>query len=297
MGAKSTAAYKKHIKNGVNTAPAPHHLVPRDFDPPGKSTLRWDEYKDHKQREIMNLFDSKWKKGFNNYALHPDGWEMAPVYNKQGQARRKFWAQSGKGYPVSEVFWRFRGKTLWKRFGEVSSKIGDYEEAVKCQWTMMYKHIFEERMDKRARFWGVTDVPFEFGYADENATIVIVRDPLPEGTLTYSFKAMINRCGFNPRPIGPRTRHKRLMLDIKTKNDYHLHTDTKHMTRNARAYKQTISFTSQWFNPMKYEGKYTHYFGGMKGWAIKSHFVVGYNGQKEPLKGLKWMTQPRLSWG
>ncbi|CAK0881179.1 unnamed protein product [Prorocentrum cordatum] len=204
---------------------------------------------------------------------------------------------------VSQAFVRFPGRTPWKRIGELSSTTGDFEEAIRCQWTLMLRRSFN--LYPKVRFWLPSDQPIEFGYADENADIVSVKDPLPEGIWSQDLKQMLNRCGFlggekemvyqkgqNVRKAmwGPHGLKKGWHLTGRSQLQYR---DLLRQPENAQ------KWANRAIQRNKYQVKGTgiravDWFGGMGRWAVKSHFqgVVASNNAGSVRKTKKQLKYP-----
>lgn len=135
--------------------------------------------------------------------------------------RKRYLMQLGKGANASEVFVRFPGLLPWKRLGDITHKRGDFREAVRTQWPLLCDHTYY--LYKRCRKYLVSEVPIEFGYANEEAEIVHVHEGcLPEAFPRGQVKAMLADCGFQPeeKDFMWRDETYRTLSNIKSKKDH-----------------------------------------------------------------------------
>mmetsp|Transcript_34800 Transcript_34800/g.75869 ORF Transcript_34800/g.75869 Transcript_34800/m.75869 type:complete len:295 (+) Transcript_34800:61-945(+) len=125
----------------------------------------------------------------------PKTYESQMVVAGFSRQKSRYVALNEQGFPSSEVFARFENKTTWRKLGEVISTTGDFEEAIRAQWTLLISHSYY--LSRKFRFHLVTTTPIQFGYADENAEIVpILKGPLHEAFPKLEMQAMLLRCGF-----------------------------------------------------------------------------------------------------
>lgn len=137
--------------------------------------------------------------------------EMTPLFRMRMQQDR-FWEHSQNRHSLSQVFFRYEGKTPWKPVGEVVSSIGDFEEAVISQWPLILRwahHIW-----RKMAFWSVTGNQVQIGYTDFDGNIVPVSgQKVPEYLEPVDLKDMLIRSGFNKGDWHPDFKPKGVSLE------------------------------------------------------------------------------------
>jgi len=193
----------------------------------------------------------------------PETREIQPVVPRSSTQSLHFTRFAKDGFPISEIFIRFEGKTPWKRVGEVVHASGDFEEAVKCQWPLLMERSFY--LSRKTRFWLPTEHPVQFGYSDENAEIVpITSGPLLEGTDPMVLREMLERSGFRGAD--------------KPRNWQHMHAKSKFIceSRGGRLAKQSKMHlldrvrnrrleAQKWYNPHKAKQRIPQWLDPQKG--------------------------------
>jgi hypothetical protein len=254
----------------------------------GKANLRWIIQQKPQVTgitEIRNVPTRFGPQGIGDpEAAYPD----LEIYPSGPLARHRFIQMNIEGHNVSEAFVRFPGKTPWKKIGELASLTGDFEEAIRVMWTILIKRSFY--LYPKVRVWLPSDQPIEFGYADENADIVRVKDPLPEGIFPETTKKMLRNCGFVGiekeleylpakkhylQRIGPGGLKKQWHITGRSYLQYR-----KALQDPIWAQKWAQRSLTRHKQQMKGQGiRQVDWFGGMGRWAAKSHFqrVAGSN--------------------
>mmetsp|Transcript_52890 Transcript_52890/g.113373 ORF Transcript_52890/g.113373 Transcript_52890/m.113373 type:complete len:316 (+) Transcript_52890:37-984(+) len=186
----------------------------------------------------------------------PDAREVQPVVPGFSKQQRHFFDKSTQGFPVSEVFVRFEGAMPWKKCGELTSSTGDFKEAVRSQWPILVEQSYY--LSRKVRYLLPTENPIQFGYADENAEIVLVDEgPLPEGTQPLELKSMLNRCGYLAQEKPRHWQHMHKMAkDLSMKSKGNRHVKKPHL--HHRKWNSKVD-AHAWYNPDKYKGRYTQF--------------------------------------
>lgn len=135
-------------------------------------------------------------KGFETTEIAPNE-ETEPVVPKMRAQKKRFIEFVNAGYPASDLYVRFPGKTPWKPMGEIATMTGNYEEAIQTQWLILVRRTYS--LYPKLRFWFPTKTPIQFGYTDEKANIVTYDGgPSAEAQTPRELRRALWSCGWWP---------------------------------------------------------------------------------------------------
>uniref|UniRef100_A0A7S2N9X3 Uncharacterized protein n=1 Tax=Zooxanthella nutricula TaxID=1333877 RepID=A0A7S2N9X3_9DINO len=113
------------------------------------------------------------------------------------QATLQYISKANSGALVSQVFYRWEGKTPWKSAGDITHDTGNFAEAIVTQRPLIVEAIYNTSKISRYHLAGPQAI--QLGYANENAEIVTVRnDVLAESIPPRKQRLRMYRCGFYP---------------------------------------------------------------------------------------------------
>lgn len=185
--------------------------------------------------------------GFSVYDVKQNTRDTMECKPKGPLQKRRFTSAIQSGQQISDVYVRFEGKTPWKKVGDVAHSRGNFAEAVKCQYNLIFDnahHIY-----RKIRFLSHGDQIMQFGYTNEKAEIVQMDSGFyPLGVEPWEIETKLRRSGFRPelKPRAWRGTLTNIRDSVNSKKDFYR---TKPWL--LRRKEQTLLSAHKWYNPDK----------------------------------------------
>jgi len=177
--------------------------------------------------------------------------EVQPQPPKIRWQQKNFIKYVNEGYPVSQLFVRFPGKTPWKQIGEIVSSSGDFSEAIQAQWLLLVRRTYTNW--KKFRFFMPSETPIQFGYTDENANVIAYDGgPMAEAIAPAELNAMLKRSGY--WPAEKRQHWTPMTRKVMARECMEEYGNTRYLNKPylaVRAQNMKLSEGTRWWKPTK----------------------------------------------